>query len=145
MRKRPLLAGSTRTRRMLTSAVIGTAVVLGTTGVPAQAASACVGSGIDRVGGTYTEVSSNCIVVGSSHTTVMYEVFGDRLHPNQRAVVEVYGIEHGKSTWYSLGTIAPGPSILYTVPWGKHTGTPKIRITATSAGGATIAKIIFNH
>ncbi|GAA0714010.1 hypothetical protein GCM10010199_13500 [Dactylosporangium roseum] len=153
MRKRTLPAGSTRMRHMLTSAVVGTAMVLGTAGVPAQAAAVsaqaaanCGGSGIDWVGGTYTEVSSNCSVFGSSHTKVTYEVFGDRDHPHQRAVVEVYGIEHGRPTWYSLGTIAPGPSTYHTVPWGNNVATPKIRITAKDThNGVLAAKITFSH
>jgi hypothetical protein len=138
-----------RLRHTLASAAIGTALAIGTAVVPAQAAqsiaAACGGSGVDVVGGSYTEVRSNCSVLGSPRTKVTYEVFGNRDFPRQRAVVQVYGIENGTPKWYSLGTIAPGPSVFKTVPWGNSGATPKIRITASAAGGAILAEITFRH
>ncbi|GAA3868208.1 hypothetical protein GCM10022243_37340 [Saccharothrix violaceirubra] len=136
-------------RRIIAGAAIGTALAVSTAVSPAQAATdaaaACGGAGTDRVGGSYVEVRSDCSVVGGPSTKVTYEVFGDRRFTNQRAVVEVYGIENGRPKWYSLGTVAPGPSVYKTVPWGNNAANPKIRITASAAGGALVAKISFNH
>ncbi|WP_033288553.1 hypothetical protein [Amycolatopsis jejuensis] len=126
------------------TAAIGTALAVLTPVSPALAAS-CGGAGIDPVGGSYTEVRSNCSVAGSPGRHVTYEVFGDRNFKRQRAVVQVLGFESGRATWYSLGTIAPGPSVYKTVPWGNNVAYPKIRITASDAASALVAKITFNH